>query len=217
MGSHGTMVASGEGFASLNEDKEAEKMVSDLLQPPGYECQPSLSLPLPPRGPEPWALPSAAATHANVEQRDGIPSAKSVGYREQLRSRGNALMQGSYLWKPFAETALTAESQCWSSVNDRLSVTQALGLTWSDACATTYPVPPAAHSPFYDTVTPTFSGHFPMQPPMPSMARTPTVAFENGVDQLLAIAMPGFLGGLSSVQIEQQLRAAASQIEVYDD
>jgi len=29
--------------------------------------------------------------------------------------------------------------------------------------------------------------------------------------------MPGFLGGLSNVQIEQQLRAAASQIDVYDD
>jgi len=88
---------------------------------------------------------------------------------------------------------------------------------WNDTCATTYPVPPVAHSPLHDTVTPTFSGHSPMQPPMPSMACTPTVAFGNDVNQLLAIAMPGFLGGLSNVQIEQQLRTAALQIDVYDD
>merc|ERR1712232_1055252 len=165
-------------------------------------------------GPEPWALSGATVTHVNAAQRDGIPS---VGYREQLRSRGNALMQGSYLWRPIAESTVTAESRSGSSPNDSLPVTQALGLMWNDACATTYSVPPVAHSPFHNTVAPTFSGHFPLQSPMPSMVRTPTVAFDTDVDQLLAIAMPGFLGRLSNVQIEQQLRSAASQIEVYDD
>merc|ERR1712232_1135782 len=214
--SNGTVMASGVGFTSSNEDKEAEKMVSDLVDTPGNECQPSLSLLiLPTRGPEPWALSGGAATHVNEAQRGGIPSAKGVGYREQLRSRGNALMQGNHLWRPIAETTVLAETRNESNLYDSLPVTQALGLMWNDACATTYPVPPVAHSPFHDTVAPTFSGHFPTQSPMPSIERAPTVAFDNDIEQLLAIAMPGFLGGLSNVEIEQQLRAAASQIEVY--
>merc|ERR1712232_1299166 len=215
--SNGTLMASGEVFPSaLDEDKDAEKMVNDLLSMPRNECnQPSTSRALPPRGPEPWGLSGAAATH--VAQQDGTPSAKSVGYREQLRSRGKVVMQGSYLWRPMAETAVATESRNEASLNNSLPIAEALGLVWNDAGTTTYAVPPVAHSPFHAAVSPTFGGHFPVQPPMSPIVSAPIGAFDNGVDQLMAIAMPGFLGGLSNVQIEEQLRAAASQIDVYDD
>lgn len=211
-------MASGEGISSaLDDDKNAEKMVNDLICPSRDECSLPLA-PVPPpasRGPEPWALSVAAATHAT--QQDETPSAKGYGYRDLLRSRGRAVMQGSYCWRPFTETEVTAD--------DNLPVAQALGLMWNAAGATTCPAPSVAHSPFHDTLAPTTpSGQFvvqhelpPMPPPMSPMMLAPTMAFEKNVDQLLAIAMPGFLAGLSNLQIEEQLRAAASQIDVYDD
>jgi hypothetical protein len=48
--------------------------------------------------------------------------------------------------------------------------------------------------------------------------QSPAVAFGNcAVNELLAIAMPGHLAGLSNLQIEEQLRAAAVRVDVYED
>lgn len=228
--SHGTIMACGEGVTStLDDEKEAEKMVNDLVTSSRDECPPSLQLatlaplPSPPsRGPEPWALPDASATKAT--QQDGTPPAKTFGYRDLLRCRGRLAMQGSNLWNHIAIADATVESG--GNLSENLPAAQALGLMWNVAGATTYPSPPVPQSPFHYGVTPTTSSRpFFMQPQIPSMSppqmppmHSPTAAFDNcGVDQLLAIAMPGPLAGLNNLQIEEQLRAAASQIDVYDD
>jgi hypothetical protein len=53
--------------------------------------------------------------------------------------------------------------------------------------------------------------------PMPSM-QSPAVSFGNcAVNEILAIAMPGHRAGLSNLQIEEQLRAAAVRVDVYED
>merc|ERR1712232_812889 len=64
--SNGTLMASGEVFPSaLDEDKDAEKMVNDLLsQPRNEDNKPSTSRALPPRGPEPWALSQPSTSRA---------------------------------------------------------------------------------------------------------------------------------------------------------
>lgn len=131
-----------------------------------------------------------------------------------------------------------AESGVSTYGGENLSAAQALGLMWD---ASPPPPPQAvAYSPesmaqlTFDgpaaAAAPTehFMVHHPQPPPIPPQMpvpatpmpplHTPAVAPDNSdVNKLLAIAMSGPLAGLSNMQIENQLRSAAAQIEVYDD
>ena len=126
-------------------------------------------------------------------------------------------MQGSNLWKPIAVTEVTAESGVNLSAD--LPAVQALGLMWNAVPTTTCPSEPVSQLLFDASVaSPVASGPFFMEPQIPSMPpmHAPSAALDNrGANQLLVLLGP--LAGLSSLQIEEQLRSAAAQIDVYDD
>lgn len=241
--SHGTIMANGDGgVRALDEEKAAEQMVNELISTSADDCPASLQLavlaPMPApawRGPEPWALPNGGAVRAT--QRDGTLSSDGGCYRDHLRSRGRSAMYGSNLWRPIAMAEATVESE--GILNGFLSTASALGpvgnIDTTSACAS-----PPMQASFQLAAPPTASnGSFfsqpqvlpmpsPMQPQLPLMPlassmpalspmHTPVAPENSSVDHLLAIAMPGHLGRLSNSQIEEQLRAAASHIDVYDD
>merc|ERR1712232_914450 len=120
-------------------------------------------------------------------------------------------------------------SESGANPNENLSAARALGLMWNVPEETTclHPLPaPTTPSTSFSLQPRVPPMPPPITPPMPSIPSippmtAPSASFDNsgscGADQLLAIAMPGLLAGLSNLQIEEHLRAAASQIDVYDD
>jgi hypothetical protein len=142
-------------------------------------------------------------------------------------------MQGSDLWRPIAIAESTAETGV--TLSDNMSALHVLGLMWNASPTAACATEPVAQMQFDTNTAQTAAaiGHLTMHPPVPSMPQqmpTPSIPVSPmhipamtsvlescDVSQLLAIAMPGPLGGLSNSQIEEQLRAAAAQIEVYDD
>lgn len=229
--SHGTMMASAEDMANSTseEAKQAEKMVDDLLTQSLDEekCTPS--------------EPEAAPISRSSEPLASLLGPMSGAYRSHLRSRGRLAMQGSNLWRPIAMAEATAESGL--TLNDSMSAAQALGLMWqsssptSTACtqdAAAVSTAPLQFDPSFIAQTAS-AGQFWMQPqqlppvpppmqdpvmPASPPMQTPTSAGNSccDVNQLLAIAMPGpLLAGLSNSQLEEQLRAAAAQNDIYYD
>lgn len=211
--SNGTLMASVEDATS--DEAKAEKMVSDLLTQTYDEFSKTLTSAANPTAP--WALP-------------GESISTSGAYREHLRSRGRIAMHGSDLWRPIAIAEATAETGV--TPNESMSAAQALGLMWNASPTAAYSPEPVAQLQFDASARNVNFTMPPPVPPMPPQMPTPSVPMPSmhipanpmimlpescDVSQLLAIAMPGPLGGLSNSQIEEQLRAAAAQIQVYDD
>jgi hypothetical protein len=207
-----------------DEAKAAEKIVNDLVSQSRDELPPLLlttaaaqSPSLGPRAPEPQGLPG----YSHATQQNGLAS---IGYRDLLRSRGRLAMQGINLWKPIAASEETAESR-WD-LSQSLPAAHALGLMWNVSPTTACSPEPMAQLSFDATAGQTapsqqfcVNAKIPLMPPLQMQPiHAPAMALHNcDVNELLAIVMPGPLAGLSNLQIEERLRVAAAQVDIYND
>jgi hypothetical protein len=207
-------VANGYGTGTiLDVDKIAQKMVNDIVDD-GSALLPLTTQALPPPSNEmSWLMHGCAPKDVNIALRGS-------SYRERLRSRGQVAMNGNDMWRHVAVAQSSGLDATSGNVQEDIEIARRFGLLMSSTAGEAFAQSSAAQCLFSmpRNIAPMSS----TSPQLPNASMSPklvpTVTTHGGdMNALLSIAMPTSFVGLSAEQIEEQLRVAASQIDVYDD